>query len=177
MDDIIAARTDDLQGELCGECRKSTPDPWVVAELFRRGAKPLWNYHTGWMCPIASVSTEIFQLFLDAGMTYISEDPNDLPLLHRVISSRIYVGNDVRLMTLINMVLQKFPGKINSVDQDLRTPLYMACLHCEMHTVLFMLLRGADPNLRDINGYLPRDKLHELDRQLFDDYVEAIALR
>ena len=31
------------------------------------------------------VSIEVFRLFLDNGMTYLSENPDDTPLLHRIL--------------------------------------------------------------------------------------------
>ena len=167
---------DELQKELFIECRKSTPDPKVVAELFRLGAKPLWNDYSLWMFNINTVPIEVFKLFLDHGMALQSEDPDDQhSLIHRVSSHSARVDN--RLQTMIDMVLEKFPEAINSRDIELRTPLHtIICVHGMIGAKL-LLDRGADPNLRDINGYLPRDGLALNVQQSFDEYVAAISLR
>ena len=77
-----------LQKRLCQECRRELEaDPAIIRELFCSGAKPLWNYNRMPMFIISGLSIEVFQLFLDNGMTYLSEDPDDPPLLHHIVSA------------------------------------------------------------------------------------------
>lgn len=71
-----------------------------------------------------------------------------------ILHSACYTG----ILETVKLILNNRLVDVNHRDYLGRTPLMMAVLFCQYKIVEFLLSRGADPNIPNINGNLPIDE-------------------
>ena len=152
----------------------------VLNRFYPLTKKTEWRYNNSLMFSIDTVPIDVFRLFLDVGLSFNGPGPyRNISLLYRII-----VGNlcePRRIISMIDLVLAKFPDKLNYYDlESRRTPLHYACRRTtsSIEIIEHLLSLGADWTIKDAYDKVPRDYIRDRRRLSdFDTIIELMGLR